>query len=411
MKEKRKTRLNKTQVGKTEFLGFGAFADSTNNINGATESTRPQQELRWSPVYMGKDESMSLLFPRLLKKDTTTRTKALQELQEYFKGDSVPRKHQVDALPHFFFLYYSKLVYDSASTVRAESLVGLAVAAERVPKAFATLVQQNNHQVLGMMYCCYGDPAAEVRAVANKYLATTSNPAYTTQEIQAGIWRFAERILSYGRASKMQEDLFGSTFKGITKSGAKGNNNENNSTEVSEAQKDQLEEIFERVVGTALSGLQIWIQQHGLIDQADDGHCERLLTQQSLPLLWKTLSSPKSALRCRTYALLSTCCQRAPTLIFDADNGNGLSQSLPQALASEKEPENMTSLLEALLSFLAAHSKHTGSSAWETSLNAATVTKHLIKIFKKSCYGASATQWGPSLMPLLAMLPTSTPSL
>jgi hypothetical protein len=401
MKEKRKTRLNKTQGTNTEFLGFGAFADSTNS-NDSTQADKPLPELRWSPVYMGKVESLGLLFPRMLKKDTTTRTKALQELQEHFQNDSIPKKQQVDALAHFFFLYHSKIVYDSASAVRAEGLAVLALAAARVPKAFSTLAQHNNHQVLGMMYCCHGDPAAEVRAVANKHLPETSCAAYSLTDMQTGIWEYVERILSYGRASKMQEDLFASTLKSCTKS-----SNENvNGTDLSEAQKDQLEELFERLVGTALSGLQVWIQQHGLVEEGDDGLSQKTKTQPTQSVLWKTLSSPKPSLRNRTYLLLSTCCQKAPAVIFDAANSNGFSQTLPQALASEKEPGNMASLLEALLSYLAAHPKHTGSSAWESSLNAATVAKHLIKLFKKSCYGASATQWGPSVLPLLAMLPS-----
>jgi hypothetical protein len=407
MKEKRKTRLNKTQGSKTEFLGFGAFADSTNSNDSTQPNNKTSPELRWSPVYTGKVETLGLLFPRLLKKDTTTRTKALQELQDFFQDDSLPKKQQADALAHFFFLYHSKIVYDSASTVRAEGLVVLALAAAQVPKAFAILAQYNNYQVLGMMYCCHADPAAEVRAVANKHLPENSCSAYSLTEMQVGIWEYVGRILSYGRASKMQEDLFASSLKGNMKSVAKGNNAENgNTTELSEAQKDQAEELFERLVGTALSGLQGWVQQHGILDEGDNALSQKILTLPTPSVLWKTLSSPKSSLRSRTYVLLSTCCQKAPVFIFDAPNSNEFSQTLPQALASEKEPGNMASLLEALLSYLAAHSSHTGISAWETSLNAATVTKHLIKIFKKSCYGASAIQWGPSLLPLLAMLPS-----
>ena len=170
MKEKRKTRLNKTQGTKAEFLGFGAFADASvsstdQQSSPAKSSGQPssQASLRWSPIYTGKDDHLaSLVFPRLIKRDATTKVKALQDLQAFFQKDSLPKKQQVDALAHYLFLYHSKLSYESSSSVRAEALLVLTLAASRVPKAFQTLIQQNDRQVLGMMYCCHGDPAADV---------------------------------------------------------------------------------------------------------------------------------------------------------------------------------------------------------------------------------------------------------
>lgn len=93
MKDKRKTRLNKTQGTKTEFVGFGAFADATSSSPGGDASPSKQTSLRWSPVYTGKDSHLAtLVFPRLIKRDATTKVKALQELQEYFRREDPPEK-------------------------------------------------------------------------------------------------------------------------------------------------------------------------------------------------------------------------------------------------------------------------------------------------------------------------------
>lgn len=413
MKEKRKTRLNKTQGTKTEFLGFGAFADAVTPTSDQQSSPTKNDNnpnnasLRWSPVYTGKDDHLaSMVFPRLIKRDATTKVKALQDLQAFFHNDSSHKKQQVDALAHYLFLYYSKLSYESSSAVRAEALLVLTLAASRVPKAFQTLIQQNNKQVLGMMYCCHGDPAAEVRAAAAKYLREGENSnndnddddneeAYSRKDLQDGIWSYVERMLSYGRASKMHDDLFSTSMK----SGSTKNKNDNNG-DMNEQQKDQMEERFERIVGSALNGTQAWIQKHGII-VVDDASSKVVA---SSGFLWKALGSPIPSLRNHTYVILGVCCQKAPSFIFDSTFP--FYQSIPQALASEKEAGNIPSLLEALLTYLSTFSKiNTAGSPWDT-MNAGNVTKNLVKLFKKSCHGASAAQWGPTLLPLLAMLPS-----
>ena len=387
----------------------------------------------------------SLVFPRLIKRDAITKVKALQELQLFFSDDGLPKKQQVDALAHYMYVYHSKLVYESASAVRAEALLVLTLAAQRVPKAFSTLMRQNDRRLLGMMYCCYGDPAAEVRTVATNYLQeeydnnnnntnnkTQDDVAYTLQDLQVGIWNYVERILSYGRANKMHEDLFAtsrvknttgkytnssSSSGGGGGGGGGGGKNKNDTSSsggddsMNESQTDHMEEQFERIVGSALSGIRVWIQRHGILnnqnndqdgDDHDDDDDDDFMAKSGI--LWKTLSSPKASLRNRTYVLLAVCCQKAPSIIFYSNNS--FHQTIPQALASEKEAGNISSLLEALVTYLAAYSKHNpNGSPWDT-MNAANVTKNLVKLFKKSCHGASATQWGPTLLPLLAMMPS-----
>lgn len=430
MKEKRKTRLNKTRGTKAEFLGFGAFATAADDDNQQSTAKSAAASLRWSPIYTGKDDHLaSRVFPRLVKRDATTKAKALQDLQAFFRDDSLPRKQQVDALAHYLFLYHTKLSYESSSSVRADALLVLTLAASRVPKAFQTLIQQNNKQVLGMMYCCHGDAAAEVRAVASKCLpkeniiisrSSDDDQAFTRRDLQAGVWDYVEQILSYGRASKMHEGLFASSMKNNSSGGTanknnnKGtddannnnNNNYNNSNNMNESQKDQMEERFERIVGSALSGMQVWIQHHGILPEGANKDSSDAEIVASSMFLWKTLSSPKASLRNRTYALLGTCCQKAPQILYQSKYP--FHQTIPQALATEKEAGNISSLLEALLTYLAAYSKFNGaeSSPWD-SMDAGVVTKHLVKLFKKSCHGASATQWAPLLLPLLTMLPST----
>mmetsp|Transcript_30460 Transcript_30460/g.73043 ORF Transcript_30460/g.73043 Transcript_30460/m.73043 type:complete len:1725 (-) Transcript_30460:73-5247(-) len=367
-REKRKARLNKGESG--EFLGFAAFAApaaAPSATNGAPSSA---PSLTLAPIYTGSDSSLSLLFPRIgQKRDATTKTKALGDLKVFFADSSKPKKAQVEALSHLCYLFHSKLHYDNTPRVRAGCLECFLPASESVPKAWKTLTQVQP-EILGMILCSTADPGAEVRMAANALVESlsSSNPTIFTE----GMWDYVERILSYGNSKTMNAELF---------------QKKDSASALSDEQKEELEERYERIVGAAIGGMQLYLQKY---------HSEtttETTPRTNVKFLWKAMASTKPSLRQRTFSLLATSFQKAPSLI---DNDK-ISKLLLQSLSSEKEASNIPSLLETLISFVASYPKEDRSSTM------ALYTKPLTKLFKKGCHGA--TRWSPTVLPIVALLP------
>jgi hypothetical protein len=365
VREKRKTRLDKGESG--EFIGFAAFA-SPASASGSTTDSASGPSLTLSPIYTGSDSSLGLLFPRIgQKRDATTKTKALGDLRDYFADDAKPKKEQVDALSHLCYLYHSKLHYDNTARVRASCLECFLQASKRLPKAWKTLSEEQQPEIVGMIMCSRADPAADVRLAANELVESLLS---TNTNVSEGTWEYVKRILCYGKSKAMHEDLF---------------QKKDNASELSEKHKEELEELYERIVGTAIGGMQFYVQQNYSSDSFD--------ASEDVRFLWKALTSPKPSLRRKTFALMATAYQKAPALI-DKDKTSKL---LLQSLSSEKEPLNIPYLLETLISFVASLPQE------QRSATMALYTKPLTKLFKKGCFGA--TQWAPTVLPIVAILP------
>jgi len=245
-RDKRKTRLDKGGAAGGEFVGFSAFA-------------APSTSLKASPVYTGSDSQLSLIFKRITqKRDAVTKARALNELQAHFEQDH-NRKDQVDALSHLVFVYHSKINYDDASSVRAAALSCMNAACQRLPKAWNTLVTEQQPEVSGMMWCGRADPAAEVRVAAAAYEDAS----------QKGVIQCVTRILEYDRPRTMHDALFA------------------RKQETDPPDRDEMDERYERIVGTALGGMDLWIQANPETDKSQyddtikDGH------------LWSALNSSK----------------------------------------------------------------------------------------------------------------------
>lgn len=279
---KRKARLDKggSAASGTGFIGFGAFADNSaagDTGNGAGPSS---SGVKWSPVYIGKDARLALIFKKLgQKSDGTTRARSLEEIGRYFSDDLVPKKEQVVALSHLVFLYHSKLAYNDFPSVRSSSLEVLHQAFQRLPKAWKTLILRDHLEIWGMIWCSQEDPAAEVKTAANRLCRDVlgSDATVDIETSTRGIVEYVCRIQQYGRPSAMHDALFA---------------RKKNPEPLSDTARDQLEERFERIVGTAVSGLNLWIQQHPeresylYSDFIDDA------------LVWKSISSTKRYVDC-----------------------------------------------------------------------------------------------------------------
>ena len=264
--KERKGRLDKGSAGTSEFVGFSAFAVTASSRQEDDAAPAPPQ-LQWSPVYAGSDTQLSLLFKKISqKRDSVTKARALTDLEAYFSSEEISRKEQVSALCHLLFVYHTKLSYDSYSAVRAAALSCLKVARSRIPKAWNTLWKQHP-DLQGMVWCCRADPAAEVRAVA-----------FDGAQSQNGVCAYVTRILSYGRASKMHDALFArKSDQGM----------------LSDSEREQAEERYERIVGIALSGMSDFVQHY-----PEDTCTTPYSDYFADGVLWKNLVSSKRYVGC-----------------------------------------------------------------------------------------------------------------
>jgi len=456
-REKRKGRLNKTgdnTASTGAFIGFGAFANATSiaaaasasssSTSTSTSSTanhsihgsqstigelhkssksnnNTNKAPRLSPIYTGSDPTLGLLFPKIgQKRDATTKSKALSDLTDFFRDNSVAKKQKAEALSHFLYLFRTKLYYDRSSKVRACSVRLCLVASEECPKAWKNLVVgasgcgEAHNEIMGMVLCAKADSAAEVRAataavVGEEDSNSNSNNNNNNDDddyddnqkaaADAGLWGFAKKILSYNKPMDMHVDLF--QKKGAAESSTKS------TTKLSEAQQEELEERYERIVGTTIEGLRLHLLQQQQQQQQKPQNDNNNNTQSqhtvddpsTIKYLWKTLVSPKASLRRQTYSLLSTVCQLDRTDLLDA---NKICKVLAQSLSSEKEAANIGLLLETVLAFVASNYEHSERS----SILEQHFARPLSKLFKKGCHGAApSSSWTPTILPLVALLP------
>ena len=84
-----------------------------------------------------------------------------------------------------------------------------------------------------------------------------------------------------------------------------------------------------------------------------------------------------------------------------------MTNSLVQALSTEKQVTSIPLLLETVVAFLSSRQQQPtdGSRSSSSSSSALLLVKPLGKLFQKACYGAPVRLWGRTLLPLLALMP------
>lgn len=362
-KEKRKNRLDKGGASAGgEFVGFGAFSQPSTQGSDVSSS-----QLKWSPVYTGSDSQLSILFKKIgQKRDGSTKAKALLEVKAFIEDETNGKKDKVTALAHLLFAYHSKLTYDDSATVRAAALSTLNSARLQLPKALNTLLQENS-ELVGMIWCAKTDPASEVRAAARKWCQEYSSDDFD------GLWSFVTRILGYGRPKTMHDDIF------ARRSGDEA---------LSDLEREQLDERFERIVGTVLQGVDAWLKAFPETDSL------KYETHIKDSVLWKQMTNSRNSFRLKAYQVLGTMCQHSKSVVYGKLGLETLPKTLPAVVAQEKEPSNIPHLFEVILLYM--------TSGDSSRLDKSRLFKAINKVLKKACFGASPSDWGPMMLPLLA---------
>jgi len=313
--------------------------------------------------------------------------------------------------------------YDNNFSVRAGSYKALTASKDHVPKAWVSLFVGESGDdttfcpaatTVGMAWIASrGDPAAEVAKNAAAFITeiTANETEASTKVIKEATCKYSKAILTCKRASSLQDVInptsAQSTSSGVSnKSTANAGKNKKNKAEnapvVNESEKEEMEECYERVILSVLSGVG-WLVQcypETMTIAAEQPYVDMESFPDS-PSISRILQSSRGSFRREAYNLVGKICQFAPSLILSESASHlKVASLIPNLLSSEKESSSFSPLLEMVLTYFAA----LRNEQWE-KLDSVAFTKSLSKSLRRACYGAPASAWSPMILPLVASLP------
>jgi hypothetical protein len=226
-------------------------------------------------------------------------------------------------------------------------------------------------ELWGMIWCAKTDPATEVKNAAQLICDSS-----ISMEEWAGVWEFVTRMLSFGRAKTMHQELFARRSDG--------------DDTLTDAERELLDERYERIVGSSLAGVTLWLKA---FPETETFSYDSSINDTTL---WKPLTSSKNSFRLKAYELLGTMCQYAKSTVYGTAGANYLPKLVPGLVSQEKEAVNIPRLFEVLLVYM---------NGGETdAVNKAQLVKSLNKMLKNACYSSSPLLWGPAMLPLLVSI-------
>lgn len=419
-------------------------------------SAANRSNLRPSPIYTGSDQRLVVLFRKIgQKRDPTTKVRALEELTSAVfppldavdsTGDEgFPRPEKIAALCHLIYLLESKLGYDNNAQVRGGSYKALTAARAHVPKAWGTLFLGEDASdetevpvaasTVGIAWgASRGDPAADVARCASEFIKLLIDMDTTisreekisnkpNKTIQMAVLQYSKTVLGCKRASALQEIIYpvsassqsvggnaGANAAGKAKKskGANQTANVEAATSISEAEKEEMEERYERVMLSVLNGLG-W-----LVECSPEQSTDQYATIQQFPEssdISRLMQSSRGSFRREAYNIVGKLCQFAPSIVVPSSDDSTTTNTLPLAslisnrLSSERDPSNFVSLLEMVLSYFAAFRGNVNNTDPWKEMDAPAFTKSLSKALCRACCGSPANAWGPTILPIVASLP------
>lgn len=318
--------------------------------------------------------------------------------------------------------------YDNNFSVRAGSYKALTASKDHVPKAWVGLFVGESGDdttfcpaatTVGMAWIASrGDPAADVAKNAVAFITEITNDEIeevSTKVITEATVKYSKAILTCKRASSLQ-DVINPTSIQSTSSGASnrstvnaGKNKKNkaeNAPVINESEKDEMEECYERVILSVLSGLGWLVQCHPENSASKQSYVDMECFPDP-PSITRILQSSRGSFRREAYNLVGKLCQFAPSLILPESATLKMAPLIPNLLSSEKESSSFLPLLEMILTYVAAFRNGTDNVPCE-KLDFVAFTKSLSKSLRRACYGAPASAWCPMILPLVASLPRQT---
>ena len=331
------------------FIGFEQFAATP--VQSSQASTGLSQT---EPIYSGGDAELAITFKKIVKKDSTTKLKGFEELQE--QGSTKPLAATRLAIPHYIHCYL-KVVYDRDRRVREALHRSLATLVPIVPKAFLNRLQT----IFGAVWIAMSDPAAEVAAAASaafEALAAASgltSEAFLRKAVD-DVCRHLDVVLNYTAATLVDARL---------------------------GTADDSDEAYLRIIMSALNSVKRMVVQ---LKDAPPTLAELLEAR-----VWTMFSNKNPTIRREAYELLGAASVHAKS-IFIEPNGPGASAGvrLIAALDDMHEP-NMQSLWNSALHYFSA-----SPGAWSRSYK--TICPKIFKVLRDGRVP------GGCLLPLVASM-------
>jgi hypothetical protein len=402
------------------------------------------------------------IFKRTLKKDSTTKSRALAELANYAFPCSaldepletkLSKSEQIQVFCHFYFLFVNKLIHDNNASVRNETLRVFGNATLHVPKACNGLLRQNistscayqsatgggeNNvgsigNAIGWIYFFQSSQAVEEVKTAKRSWKLLLETLEKFQDEEDGkdsslkafiipsivchgesILHSSSRAVTLANAlsvtSKSLQLKQGEQSRKGVKQQSDSNKDNSGTSNLDDSEKEAMEERYDRVVLLTLRAMESLFRE---FNEATLDSCSYLDVMLDPSVLWKHLNSQKSSFRRATFTLLSCVAQNVPTLMHKGTEDrqpkgsevkqSNLSKQLMNILSSERDPANFTPMFEMLLLYIVSFQKYHGKVdvAWE--VNASSSHRH--------CPGLDATNFVKTLSKILRRACYGSPSL
>ena len=301
----------------------------------------------------------------------------------------------------------------------------------------------------------------KMRSSDNASASVNRNPISNKRTLlQCSVINFALAALKLGGADALDGAIFGTGGSGSgtcsgnnshSKQKGKGGkkqqqqqqqqqyHNGAGGSEKSDAQREESEERYERMVMAVLGAMSMLVKADAPATSSDNDIATatstanvdyaNLIVQEEgkgeQDALWRHLTSSRSPFRRATYAMLSDLasqCQGGPSLLHGCGsktkkNKKSLADHLPTAIANERDPGNVPKMLSFVLSYLASSRKMMDANNQQSSgasivldvdrggIDCTKLVSALSKLFRRGCHGSPAIGWAPIVLPLVACLP------
>lgn len=340
---------------------------STNNNTADEKHTTKPDILRSATIPPKLEGDISQQLQKLLKKDATTKAKALQSLQSAIQ-DKSPEAIEL-ALP-FWSYVYPKLLMDNDRSVRSEACLAMGKLGTKLGRRIAPYVKN----IFPSWWLTSFDVHREVAHAAKSSLQLV----FPNEKLKE-----AEIYTDYEIVALLTK-LMASTPQSI------GDARRETSEEMMERHQRMLAACCTAVASIASSS-----------NNNNNNSIKRVVEEGSF--IKNCLQSKSPVVRQHAYSLIATIATSCPLLLAAAadDDDTLLHKLAPIVFGSigDTEPSTYSKLWEMVLSFSKAF-----PHSWDHVKPQKTVFPRLLSLLRHSCYGAPEVCL-PAVLPFLGLLP------
>ena len=329
------------KVGGSGFITFSSITTTGNDINNSVKSSASVSHVvgTISPIYTGNDNDLSVACKKILKKDSITKLKAINEILVVITNENHYYANIVDDILNeflpFFVYVYVRLVLDNDRKIREKInfvLYNIIVIDKRLLGPYMKIL-------IGPWWLCIADPFIEVSKLA--------------------LDSFHMAILPKKRQSVLSH-LSSSMFDYILKN---FEHTVETLSDISQCTREEAEDRYERVIISSLECIKIFIEilndeenlkliQVGAVcnnDEIPRGY-KSIINEK----LWKKTFHNNDRIRKATYKLLYSTFTKLPSLYETKFNWQRLANIIVNML-DESNTNNLVEMYNLILMVCSNH--------------------------------------------------------